>query len=79
MTKAKQKPRQFWLVMRIHMWDSLEVESNLTLPFPQKFVPPSNGAIGFIDVFDNQDKAIAAAQDGDIILPMVEKQCQSKA
>jgi len=61
-----------WLIMRVHKWESIELIPNLRLPFPVKLIAPDDGSIGYIEIFDDYNKALAAAQDGDLIVPVVE-------
>ena len=80
-TKAKYKPgaikqesKPMWLIMRVHMWKDMEFFTTPAITFPIQLASPENGSIGFMEVFDDYDKVLAEAKDGDMIVPIITKE-----
>jgi len=52
----------YYVVSSVHMWDKLELEtSNYGQWIPCKFEHGPDGSVGFMKVFDDEQKALAAA------------------
>lgn len=53
-----------WLAMIVHRWDSFEGRLG---SIPIQVTPPATGSLGFVEVFETREAALAAA-DGEASL-----------
>ena len=52
-------PKTYWIVMKLENWHKFNLQPvGYKLPFPVQFVPPNNGEIGFLPVFDTKENAL---------------------
>lgn len=61
-----------YIIMRVTLWENMQTS------FLRREVPLSVGkeqGIGFVPVFATEEEAIEAAKDGDLIVPMKERDC----
>lgn len=70
---AVELPRTFYVVMKIHKWENIKLESvGYKLPFPVNLVTPDNGEIGYLPVFDTKDAAIKYCGDEKLVFAVQE-------
>lgn len=58
--------KDYWLIMRVKPWDSVQIAVSPN-SFHHDICTPFELGIGFVPVFDSEEAAIEASEDGDII------------
>lgn len=59
---------EMWVVMKLRSWSDFEMKPH-PLPYPVT-IEGWKGSIGFLEVYATHEAAVAAADNGDVIMPV---------